>query len=253
MILNEGGNIWPDVDPFTKEEAPAILKAAQRIMPPGIDLIPVGSAGHKASSGDMDLMVDADQMLKATGTKDEKSARASLKNYVLDRGYSATQTGINVHIKVPNEDKFAQVDIMLVKNAGSVSRFHQHDYSIEGSPYKGVHKHILLSSIAKETKTPEYPNGMMWSGFQGLFGRDDTGKKSDLISQDADEVAVILLGPGSSGDDLKSVEKILEKLPGGVNNPKVKHALADDSWPKQNESYQVGTNEWFRMMMEKIK
>jgi hypothetical protein len=33
------------------------------MMPQGIDLIPVGSAGHKASSGDMDLMVDEEAML----------------------------------------------------------------------------------------------------------------------------------------------------------------------------------------------
>jgi len=151
MILTEGGNVFPDVEPFSKKEAEAIFNFAQKIMPPGIDLIPVGSAGHKASSGDMDIMVDADQMLKATATKDEKSARAALKNYVTDRGYSAAQTGINVHVKIPNEDKFAQVDIMLVKNAGQVSKFHQHDYSIENTPFKGVHKHILLSSMAKNT------------------------------------------------------------------------------------------------------
>jgi hypothetical protein len=252
MILNEGGNVFDGVDPFSKGEAPDILKYAQRLMPPGVDLIPVGSAGHKASSGDMDLMVDAEQMLKATATKDEKSARASLKNYVLDRGYSAAQTGINVHIKVPNGDKFAQVDIMLVKNAGSVSKFHQHDYSIENTPYKGVHKHILLSSMAKNTKSPQFPNGLMWSGFQGLFNRGPDGKKAELISQDADEVAVILLGPGASGQDLGSVERILEKLPQGINDPRAQNALSDENWPKQNESVSIGTTDWFRMMMDKL-
>lgn len=252
MILNEGGNVWDNVDPFSKAEAAAILKRAQSIMPPGLDLIPVGSAGHKASSGDMDLMVDAEQVLKATGTKDEKAARAALKNYIVDRGYDSVQTGINVHIKIPNDDKFAQVDIMLVKNAGTVSKFHQHDYSVANTPYKGVHKHILLSSIAKETKTPEYPMGMMWSGFQGLFGRDQHGKKSDLISQDADEVAVILLGPGASGRDLGSVESMLNKLPQGVNDPKARHAVADENWPKQQEAVAEGTTDWFRRMMDNL-
>lgn len=253
MILNEGGNVFPDVEPFSKNEAETIFKFAQNIMPKGIDLIPVGSAGHKASSGDMDIMVDAEQMLKATGTKDEKSARASLKNYLMDRGYASAQTGINVHVKIPNGDKFAQVDIMLVKNAGQVSKFHQHDYSVENTPFKGVHKHILLSSIAKETKTPEHPYGMMWSGFQGLFSRGPDGKKSDLISQDADEVAVVLLGPSASGQDLGSVERILEKLPQGINDPRARNALSDENWPKQNESVNVGTTDWFRMMMDRLQ
>ncbi len=253
MILNEGGNVFPDVEPFSKKESEAIFQYAQKVMPPGIDLIPVGSAGHKASSGDMDIMVDAEQMLNATATKDEKSARAALKNYLIDRGYSSAQTGINVHVKIPNGDKFAQVDIMLVKNAGQVSKFHQHDYSIENTPFKGVHKHILLSSMAKETKTNEHPYGMMWSGFQGLFSRGPDGKKADLITQDADEVAVILLGPGATARDLGSVERILEKLPQGINDSRVQHAINDENWPKQNESYQVGTNEWFRAMMERLK
>lgn len=236
MQLNEGGNVWPDVDPFTKSEAPDILKRAQQVMPPGIELIPVGSAGHKASSGDMDIMVDADQVLKAFGVKDEKTARAALKTSMIDRGVTSAQTGINVHLKIPNGEKFAQVDIMLVKNAGQVSKFHQHDYSIEKTPFKGVHKHILLSSMAKETRTADYPYGMMWSGFQGLFARDATGKKADLITQDADEVATILLGPGANGADLGSVEKILNKLPMGVKDPRVQHALADENWPKQDEA-----------------
>lgn len=250
MILNEGGNVWDDVDPFSKNEAPGILKRAQQIMPPGIELIPVGSAGHKASSGDMDIMVDADQVLRAFGVKDEKTARAALKNSMLDRGVDAAQTGINVHLKIPNGDKFAQVDIMLVKNAGQVSKFHQHDYSVEKTPFKGVHKHILLSSMAKETRSADYPYGLMWSGFQGLFARTPDGKKGELITQDIDEVATILLGPGASGADLGSVEKVLNRLPLGVKDPRVQHALADENWPKQEETpVREGSGTWFRQMM----
>jgi len=63
MILLEGGNVFPDVEPFGKDEAKEVLAKAQSMMPQGIDLIPVGSAGHKASSGDMDLMVDEQSML----------------------------------------------------------------------------------------------------------------------------------------------------------------------------------------------
>ncbi len=251
MILSEGGNVWPDVEPFSKQEAPDILKRAQQSMPFGLDLIPVGSAGFKASSGDMDIMVDADSVMKAFGVKDEKTARAALKQAMIDRGIESVQTGINVHLKIKHgDDKFAQVDIMLVKNAGEVSKFHQHDYSVEQSPYKGVHKHILLSSIAKETKTRDFPNGLMWSGFQGLFGRDENGKKSDLISQNSDKVAQILLGPGSTGSDLGSVERIIAKLPGGLDNPKAQHAVADENWP---QAVQEGTTDWFRTLMNRLQ
>lgn len=244
MVLTEGGNVWPDVDPFTKDEAPIILKTAQNAMPPGIELIPVGSAGYKASSGDMDIMVDADSVMQYYNASSEKEARAAMKADMIGKGFASELTGINVHIKIPNQGSFAQVDIMLVKNAGEVSKFHQHDYSIKSTPYKGVHKHILLSSIAKETKTDQYPNGLMWSGFQGLFNRDEKGKKAELITQNADKVAKILLHPNATAADLGNVERILAALPNGERDPRAQHALADPSWPKVNES-----NNWYRGMI----
>lgn len=255
MILTEGGNVWPDVEPFTKEEAPRILQLAQQAMPPGIQLIPVGSAGHKASSGDMDIMVDADSVINHYKVKSEKEARAAMKADMLGKGLSSELTGINVHIKIPNQGSFAQVDIMLVKNAGEVSKFHQHDYSVEQTPFKGVHKHILLSSIAKETKTPEFPFGLMWSGFQGLFARDDKGKKGDLITQNADKVAKILLNPNATAADLGNVERILAAIPNGAENPRVQHALADPNWPKVEDVQKptIGTNEWYRNMLDMLK
>jgi len=259
MILNEGGNVWPDVDPFSKTDAPIILKTAQNAMPPGIELIPVGSAGHKASSGDMDIMVDADSVIQYYKVKTDKEARAAMKADMLSKGYASELTGINVHIKIPNQGSFAQVDIMLVKNAGEVSKFHQHDYSIEKTPYKGVHKHILLSSIAKETKNELYPNGLMWSGFQGLFVRTPDGKKGELVSQNADQVAKVLLNPNATAADLGNVERILSALPQGERDPRVQHALADPSWPKSKADIQqpaqqasVGTNEWYRNMMNSL-
>lgn len=255
MILNEGGNVWPDVEPFTKDEAPRILQLAQQAMPSGINLIPVGSAGYKASSGDMDIMVDADSVVAHYNVKTEKEARAAMKADMMGKGLASALTGINVHIKIPNQGTFAQVDIMLVKNAGEVSKFHQHDYSIEKTPFKGVHKHILLSSIAKETKTNEYPFGLMWSGFQGLFARDENGKKAQLVSQNADTVAKILLNPNATAADLGNVERILEALPQGINDPRAQHALSDENWPK-NEGVvlpKIGTNEWYRNVMDMLK
>lgn len=252
MILLEGGNVFPDVEPFSKEEAKEVLAKSQSLMPSGIDLIPVGSAGHKASSGDMDLMVDEEAMLNYFKVKTAKEARQRLKTYFQDHGTESALTGINVHIKVPNGEKFAQADIMFVKDAGAVSKFHQHDYSIENTPFKGLHKHILLSSIAKETRNQAYPYGLMWSGFQGLFARDENGKKADFVSSNADEVAKILIGSQASAADLGNVERIIDALPGKEKNPKIQHALADENWPgnegKKPEDVKEGSTEWFSWM-----
>jgi hypothetical protein len=252
MILLEGGNVFQDVDPFSKEEAATILATAQKWMPEGLELIPVGSAGHKASSGDMDLMVDEEQLLSHFNVKTAKDARAKLKIYFGDRGVEAAQTGINVHIKVPNGDKFAQADIMVVKDAGSVSKFHQHDYSIENTPFKGLHKQILLASIAKETRNQTFPYGLMWSGFQGLYARDEAGKKGEFVSNNADEVAKILIGNHATAKDLGNVERIIAALPGNEKNPKIQHAISDPHWPgnenKKPEDIKEGSSEWFTWM-----
>jgi hypothetical protein len=232
MILLEGGNVWPDVEPFTKDAFQPILDQAQAAMPNGIELIPVGSSGHKELSGDMDLVVDEAQMLKYFDAKDAKTARAALEQHFINQGFESKRTGINVHIRIPNGDTFAQVDIMVVKDAGDVSKFHQHDYSIPNTPYKGLHKHILLSSIAKETVTDAFPNGMMWSGFQGLFARDANGKKGELITNNIDDVAKILLGADKAARDLGNVETILAALPGGAEDPKAQHAVTNADWPQ---------------------
>ena len=252
MILLEGGNVFADVEPFSKQEAAQILSTAQNSMPKGIDLIPVGSAGHKASSGDMDLMVDEQQVLEFFKAKDAKEARVKMKAFFTEKGIDSALTGINVHIKVPNNDKFAQADIMVVKDAGSVSKFHQHDYSIEGTPFKGLHKHILLSSIAKETRNQRFPYGLMWSGFQGLYARDEAGKKSEFVSNNADEVAKILINSNASAKDLGNVERIIDALPGKEKNPKIQHALSDPNWPgtenKKPDDIKEGSSEWFSWM-----
>ena len=165
-LLLEGGNVFPGTKPIAKSEAAGILTTLQLAMPPGIKLHKVGSAGHKDFSGDMDVMVDEKSIIsmfknevrreqnaaqnKAKKVSPAQIARSCLKDYFMKRGFAAAQSGVNVHVKVPNGKNFAQVDIMLVDDADNMRVFHQHDYHSE---FKGLHKQQLLSSIAKETKT----------------------------------------------------------------------------------------------------
>jgi hypothetical protein len=197
-------------------------------------LIKVGSAGQKPVSGDMDVMVDEeallkyfskqikDQLSKITGKKAAPNlaqiARALLKEYFKTKGFDTAQTGINVHVKVPTNKDPAQVDIMLVKDASNVSKFHQHDYT---GKFRGSHKHQLMSSIAKHMKSKKYPNGLMWSAFQGLFNRDLQGKKDQLITRDPDTVAKMLLNPKATVKDLGNVESILKAIPAAGKDIKI--------------------------------
>ena len=107
-ILLEGGNVWPDITPFRKEEADLVLSNLQKVMPKGIKLIKVGSAGHKAVSGDMDVMVDENDIIKYFKTQIDKItkelkgsgkkqlsptqiARSLLKQYFEKKGFRSEE------------------------------------------------------------------------------------------------------------------------------------------------------------------
>lgn len=205
--LMEGGNVFPDVVPFAQKNAQSIFNTVQKIMPQGIQLLPVGSAGHKAMSGDMDVQVDEKQVMEYFSSQDPKAARAALKQYFINNSLESALTGINVHVKVPSPEGYAQVDIMFVSNAKNVSQFHNHDYA--NTKYKGAHKHIVLSSLAKYTTTVDHTQGFIWSAFQGLKDR----ATKEFVTDDPTAVAQMLVAPDATPADLRSVEAIVAKLP----------------------------------------
>jgi hypothetical protein len=208
-ILLEGGKMFSQATEFDQSIVQQVLQVVNNNLATlNIQVIPVGSGANPTPgkiSGDFDVMADEQQVADAFGAKDAKSARKALKDYLENAGFATAQSGVNVHILVPMGGTNVQTDIMVVPNAGAVSRFHQHDLPA-ASPYKGVNKQILISKIAKDRK-------MMWSPWQGLFKRDDAGKKADFITNDIDKVAEKLLGKGANAQDLGSVESILRKLP----------------------------------------
>ena len=204
--ISEGGKIFPDVTPFKKEQYPLILKNLRTIFPPTIKLTPVGSAGHKNQSSDMDIMVNSTEVMNYFGVNNEKDARNELKNYFIKKGYQSILSGTNVHVRIPINNEFVQIDIMFVDNPDNISQFHQHDYS--NSKYKGSDKQIVISSLAKETKTSQHPNGFIWSAFQGLKDRDT----KQLVTSDINVIAKLLIAPDAISSDMRSVESILDKL-----------------------------------------
>lgn len=208
MILLEGGNAFPDVEPFDHAEIPKITAVLDRVLnAANTTAIPIGSGATPTpgkKSGDLDVIVDEKDLLKHFGAKDAKTARKALRAMFDNSGLQTAQSGVSVHVRVPVGDSAHQVDIMVVPNAENAAKFHTHNIP-KGSPFKGVNKHITLSALAKQ-------KNMMWSPYQGLFARNEAGKKGDLVTDNIDEIAKTLLGPSASGKDLGSVESILAAL-----------------------------------------
>lgn len=237
MILLEGGNVFPDATPFDHKEIPGILKRVNEALEgTGIRAIPVGSAATPTpgkQSGDMDVIVDEQSVLDFFKAKDAASGRKALNDYISAKGLQTRQSGINVHVRVPTEDSFAQVDIMVAKNAERVAKFHTHTIPAN-SPYKGVNKQLILAILAKS-------KGYMWSAWQGLFSRNPAGKKGEFISDELEDIAEILTGKKNAAV-LGSVESILGALPPKDAEALLAKAKEDPNWkevPVKQESAEL--------------
>lgn len=249
-LLLEGGNVFPDVTPFDHKEVPALLKTINdALKETGIKVIPIGSTATPKpgkTSGDMDVMADETAVAEYFKVKDAKSARKALAEFLRNKGYDVAQTGVNVHVKTPVSNQFVQVDIMVVAHAETISKIHVHDFP-ENSPYKGKNKALILNILSKM-------KGLFWSDYQGLFSRTPEGKKGELISNDIDTIAKTLLGQQAKASDLGSVESILNALPKDQSTTLLARAKEDPNWKEVavKENFRLGTNQWFRFMIDRL-
>lgn len=239
MLLNEGGNVFKDAQgqPLTQRIS------RDNVMPTvqwlegitGLSLVDnmLGSTGRADTSGDLDLGVDSTKITKEV-----------LIQQLLKQGIPQTdirKTGDSVHLKTPilgdASNGYVQTDFMFTDNP-TWQHFALTGGSA-GSRFKGVHRHILLSSIAKA-------QNLKWSHKFGLVSRDT----NEVVSQDPNEIAVTLLGQGHSSKDLTTVETIINAI---KNRSDFERLVADarETFSKENlilpESQPLpGTGAWFR-------
>lgn len=243
-----GGNVFQGTSDFDHKDIEVILKTVNdSLAGTGIEAIPVGSAATPTpgkTSGDLDVIVDLDAVMNYFDVRDPKTGRKMLNDYISQKGFETAQTGTNVHVRSPVGNSSAQVDIMVVANAPTVAKFHKHDIP-QGSPYKGLHKQLLMSIIAKD-------KGLLWSAWQGLFRRLPNGKKdpNGFITDDLDGIAKELLGDDATANDLGSAESILAKVPN--SEELLARAEQDRNWSTvKTES--LSEQDWFRQVMESLK
>lgn len=204
-----GGNVFQGTSDFDHKHIDAILNTVNKSLAgTGIEVIPVGSAATPTPgkrSGDLDVIVDLDAVMQYFDVRDAKQGRKMLNDYIAQKGFDTAQSGTNVHVRAPVGGESHQVDIMVVANAPTVAQFHKHNIP-QGSPYKGMHKQLAMSKLAKN-------KGLLWSAWKGLFRRDDKGKAGEFISSDLDQIAKVLLNDSATAKDLGSLEAILAAMP----------------------------------------
>jgi hypothetical protein len=241
-----GGNVFQGTSDFDHKFVDEILNTVNKSLAgTGIEAIPVGSAATPKPgkrSGDMDVIVDQAAVMNYFDVRDPKAGRKMLNDFISQKGLDTAQSGINVHVRVPVGSESHQVDIMVVDNAPTVAKFHTHNIP-DNSPYKGKHKQLLMAILAKD-------KGMMWSAWQGLFSRNEAGKKGEFVTADLDEIAKALLGDNANAKDLGSVEAMLNKVP----NPEelLQRAEQDSNWTTV-ATEDTSEQNWFRNIMDLVK
>jgi hypothetical protein len=204
-VITEGGNIFQGTSNFDQKIIPAIQKQIDSVMgKTGVKALPIGSGATPTPgkmSGDLDMIADAGAMAKYFNVADAKNARIELEKVFQAAGFETRKTGQIVHVKTNVAGGSQQVDIMVVPGGDKAQKFHVHDIP-SGSPYKGIHKQIMMANLAKE-------KGMKWSPYIGLVNRET----NELVSNNMDEIANMLLGDNAKASDLGSVESMVKANP----------------------------------------
>lgn len=237
--LFEGGNVFKDPEgrPATvrisRENVVATVQWLEQLTGLNLSDNMLGSTGRAATSGDLDLGVDSTLISKDV-----------LIKQLLKRGIDSKdikKSGDAVHLKTPilgdASNGFVQTDFMFSDNP-TLQHFSLMG-GAEDSQFKGVHRAILLASIAKA-------QNMKWSPKFGLVDRET----NEVISADPKEIAIRLLGQGHTPKDLNSVESIINAV---KDRPDFEQLVADakEHFARDNlvlpESRPLpGTGAWFR-------
>lgn len=260
MIIVEGGNAIPNSRPVARDDVRAVIEQVRQMLPPEISRnlqTDIGSAGYKIQSGDIDVFVDEQDVVEFFKTQDQKdpvrAAKQMLKQYFVEKGLVSVVSGRNVHIGVPYTSTgtpkgLAQVDVMVIGDAGIVAPWHQHGLrgQYDDPEFKGSEIFMLLSSLAK------YQN-LKFDAFGGRLMQRDTNQ---VVGRTRKEVAKILLGPKAKESDLDSVKTIMAALKDDPNREgKLAQARQDAAKGlfRLPETVQTGTAAWFRQLTDKIQ
>jgi hypothetical protein len=212
-ILTEGGNVFKEgsnvstTQRIRKQDVNPTIKFLEDITGLPLSNNKLGTTGLKETSGDLDLAVDAVKVSKDQLSADlmswvEQNVDPTAEN--LDKANWVKKSGINVHFKTPIRgdisNGFVQTDFMF--GDPEWLKFTMKG-SIKDSEFKGMHRAILLSSLAKA-------NGLKMSPKSGLVDRETDSPIKN--ARDPKTIAKTLLGSKAEVEDIADVESIMDYL-----------------------------------------
>ena len=112
------------------------------------------------------------------------------------------------------------------------------------SPYRGMHRHVLLASIARaQNYKYSYKNALI------------DPQTDQTITKNPTEIAKALLGPDAVAADIETTENILKKIRPRPDYDKLT-AAARETLSKEGvmlpESLEVGSIRWLRHLIDTV-
>lgn len=211
-----GGKAISMSKPVAQEDVATVVKITKQKLPKQLQNFyrDIGSAGYKPVSGDIDLMLEASDVVKFFNSPNTLAAKKALKSYFESSGIEAKVNGRNVSVGIEYSSNtqpagYAQVDLMVIEDADLVAPYHQHGPRgmYEDPAFKGTDGFIVISSIAKYL-------GLKFDPFGAKLSRRDD---NTVVARSRGDVAKIILGPSAVESDLNSVKTMAKALDNDPN------------------------------------
>jgi hypothetical protein len=217
----------------------------------GIPIKWLGTTGRKPSSGDLDLSVSEGDVTKEQlkNTLIQWALKSGISsndimNTKVDRANWMQMSGDNIHFRAPimgdEKNGFVQTDFMF--SPDPVWQQWSMRGGLADSPYRGMHRHVLLASIARaQNYKYSYKNALI----------DPTTDQT--ITKNPNEIAKALLGPDATAVDIETTENILKKIRSRPDYATLT-AAARETLSKEGvmlpESINVGSVSWLRHLID---
>lgn len=291
MILNEGGNIWPEsidyeqtvemidglvqtTEEFLSEIGLKIYVIGSSATPTqnvylGDELVgiyrerekkfvPVKTQADKYNTGE--LPKDSELRPKKSGDLDVMADLNNTAKFFKTADGKTTRQALDNYLQTKGlKTHKAGVTVHTLIPYGQ--GFYQVDIKIvpKAEIVSRFHQHSIppgspYKGVNKQMmlNTLASSTGFLWSPDEGLYKRDAAGKKAEFVSDDMNVIAQELIGPNANADSLGSVESIMDAIPDeATRNAIFDKAKASSSW--QAATPTVGTNEWFSRTLRMLR
>jgi len=217
----------------------------------------------KTTAGDIDIHISSKEIAPKLGLDDnaeDGQVRAAFANYLKQTFDAVTQTGEQVHLGIPTEHQievpalgkrlpaFYQVDFPTTEHAATTVKHHEHDYE-KDYDWDGQDQQFALASLANSI--PQHLERTFL--YYGMGGSLKNRADGEVVERDIHKIAQKLFAnPQANQDWLATVDRILQHIPQGIDNPRLAQFKGDMQKKYPERFLKEGSADWFRLISQKI-